>query len=667
MKERILIFIILFFTISLGAQSAGDEDLSLSIDTIISPACHGNSNGRIVIKDIAIPGIVSSYEWSNGSTNRNLDNVPAGDYVLTVIAQNGKEYTSGKITIREPDPIHIGLDLFPPTAADSTNGFVDVKITGGTPPYSLAMVSELDTVNLKTDSESSLPDISTGVYWFYVMDANNCIDSTRLDVTPQSCELLATYVVTPAECENNPTGSIELFIENEIPPLSIEWSNGVKNKTKIDKLDQGEYQVKISDRRGCELNGHFKIEYEDLVPPQVFVVENVNLYLDAEGQATLEQREFLVRAEDKCHNDLTYELEKTNFTCEDLGLNEVNFHVTDGAGNVNTKTIMVNVRDTHAVELIYEDTVYTALCNGIAQYPPPMIRGLCDQNSTSGIVKQTDRDIEEPGTYKDVYYYINRPGDTMWAEITVVVQDHNVRAFLIVQPPDCNRGDDGSISVALRDEQQPVEYEWNDGSKEDFIFGIRHGQDYSVTIREGNGCWFELSARTDGPDSLRAELADLREHDGTVDIISQVSGGNPPLSYEWRASGEVIGFTKNLIGVPEGPIYTLEVFDAKNCRSNILRVDRSLTAADGNDLIRKVNIFPNPGSSSHSEVHVDLGDVHGNFKKIILMNHRQEIVQIQHPRQRQIRFSTSDLPAGIYFIQLISKEGKTFTKKYLIL
>src|SRR5690625_7465271 len=87
----------------------------------------------------------------------------------------------------------------------------------------------------------------------------------------------------------------------------------------------------------------------------------------------------------------------------------------------------------------------------------------------------------------------------------VVVPGHDVRAFLIVQPPDCNRGDDGSISVALRDEQQLVDYRWNDGSQEDFIFGIRHGEEYSVTIREGNGGWFELSARTEGPDSLKVE------------------------------------------------------------------------------------------------------------------------------------------------------------------
>src|SRR5690625_1192406 len=79
MKERILIFIILFFTIGLVAQSAGDEDLSLSLDTIISPICPGDSTGRIIIKDISIPGTIARYEWSDGSTNRNLDNVPGID------------------------------------------------------------------------------------------------------------------------------------------------------------------------------------------------------------------------------------------------------------------------------------------------------------------------------------------------------------------------------------------------------------------------------------------------------------------------------------------------------------------------------------------------------------------------------------------------------------
>src|SRR5699024_5402309 len=191
------------------------------------------------------------------------------------------------------------------------------------------------------------------------------------------------------------------------------------------------------------------------------------------------------------------------------------------------------------------------------------------------IRKFPDREIDAPGTYIDHYYYVVNPGDTLKAEVTVIVKDQDVRAFLIVQPPDCNRGDDGSVSVALRDEQEPVEYLWNDGSKDHFIFGIQHQNLYSVTVKEGSGCWFELSARTEGPDSMRIEVADIKEHDGTVDIITDITGGNPPLSYEWRSNGKVISFSKNLIDVPEGALYTLEVFDSKNCRSHILRVDRS--------------------------------------------------------------------------------------------
>lgn len=664
MKIKLLIILFPILISGLAAQSTGDDGFSYSIDTIISPSCPGLFNGSITMDKITVPGDILKYEWNTGQSTKNLTSIRGGQYQLSVHTRQGNIYKTAMITVPEPRPIDIFPELYAPTHEDSTNGFFEIKITGGTSPYSLAMITEQDTFNTSTKGTHTFPGIGTGAHHFYVMDANGCLDSTSTVVDAVPCELLASFRTQPAECQNNRSGSIELFIEEEVPPVTIEWSNGVRNQTAISNLDKGIYHVKIEDKRGCQLNGTFEIEYKDLIPPQVFARENINLYLDSKGHATLELKDFLIRAEDKCHNDLTFHLDKADFSCKNVGVNEVNFLVTDGVGNTTTKTITVTVRDTHSLELIYQDTVYTALCNGIAQYPPPTIRGLCKTGTTAGIIKHPNREINAPGTYTDHYYYVVKPGDTVRAEVTVVVRDHEVSAFLIVRPPDCNRGDDGSVSVVLRDEKEPVEYLWNDGSTDHFIFGIRHQNRYAVTVREASGCWFELSARTEGPDSLRAEVADIREHDGRVDIITHITGGNPPLSYEWRANGKVTSFSKNLIGVPDGVLYTLEVFDAKNCRSHILRVDRSLTAAE-DAIAHHIRLFPNPGSGSQSDLHIDLGDTYGMFQKILLMNNRQEVLQFITNIHPENKFSTTDLPPGIYFIQFISEGGKTFTKKYL--
>lgn len=664
-KKWLVLILIVFSSTFSPAQNGEDDQITYTIDTIIQPPCYGFNNGSIFLKDISIPGTIQRYRWSNGSTNKDLRTIGAGDYQLTVYDENGKAYKTEVFKIRQPTPIKFETFLSNPTDSHLSDGFIQLTMHGGTAPYTLTLVSKHDTLTIKTEKEYLWTDIDTGYFRFYVIDDHGCMDSTALRVSSLPCELLVSSITTPSECSVSPSGQIEIFIDNAHEPVRINWSNGLRDRTRLFNLKPGIYAMSVVDRRGCVVEDSIEIIEKDLVPPEVKARDNIVVYLDSDKQATLTPEDVMIYAIDLCNNDLEYVLDKTDFSCDDIGNTEVMLNVSDGVGNITATPVMVEVRDTHSVRLIYQDTVYTALCNGEAQYETPRLQGICSASSGAGIVKLTNRRITQPGKYVDRYYYVKSPGDTLRAEITVIVENKNVQAFIIAQEPECSTGEDGILNVALRQYRDPVEYEWFDGSKEEYFIGIVNGKEYNVTVREGSGCVFRLSEKLDGPDSIKISVADIIERGDGVSIITQITGGYPPMTYTWKADGKVISESQNLANVPDGKLYTLEVTDSHNCKSHLLTVDRTRSAAEESKLSSEVLIYPNPGSSSFQSLTIRLGDAYHQFRQIRLINSRQELIRTVHQLSNEISLDISQLPPGVYFFQFLTSDGSMFTRKYL--
>ena len=655
--------LVLFFPISMTyAQTTDSTGISYIVDTIAAPNCYQSKDGAILLEDVSIPGTIDRYEWSDGSDLEDLIFINGGTYQLTIYNTDGESFKTEEFFVPEPDTLVIQSFISPPTKNTTNDGFIDLTLSGGTGPYALTMIFNQDTMTVSSDSIYTIPQIDTGTYIFTVLDARGCTDTARYEVSQRPCELLVTALVEPAECINSPTGRIELLIENAVEPYSIEWADRTSSSSVLNNLPAGNYKFTIRDRRECVVRDSIEIIYEDRIPPQALIRDQILLYLDSDGKAEIRPQDILIGSRDECHNNLTYKFEKNAFTCNDVGLNEINFFVIDGVGNSAPFPVQIEIRDTSAVELIFQDTVYTALCNGIALYDPPKVQGSCATPSSGGVVKMTTREITAPGTYLDRYYYLRNPGDTLRANVTVIVADARVRSFLIVTEPECNKGEDGSIAVALRNSASPVSYLWDDGSTQDYIFGIRNQREYTVTVTEGNGCVFVLSAEIEGPESLSVQLQDVIEKENSVDIIPDVNGGNPPLEYAWYREGKVISESRNLLNVEDGNRYQLIVTDAKGCISDPLIVDRTMTPA-ARALGSQIDIFPNPNTGL--SLSIRFRDDVGLYSAVRLINSRQQIVREVRNLNVEIHVPMDIYPPGMYFIQFIRNDGKVFSKKVI--
>jgi hypothetical protein len=83
------------------------QPTSLSLNPVVTTnvSCFGGANGSINIT--ANGGVTPySYAWSNGSTQEDLSNVAAGNYVVTITDGNGCQ-GSASGSISEPPPINI--------------------------------------------------------------------------------------------------------------------------------------------------------------------------------------------------------------------------------------------------------------------------------------------------------------------------------------------------------------------------------------------------------------------------------------------------------------------------------------------------------------------------------------------------------------------------------
>lgn len=118
------------------------------------------------------------------------------------------------------------------------------------------------------------------------------------------------------------------------------------SRTEFDCADIGEHEVTLkgTDKSGNESEQTVIITVADTTAP-VILANDVTLYLDAGGKATLTTEQADGGSTDNCGIQ-SRELQYTDFSCIDLGEHTVQYTVRDKSGNESITSITVTVRDT---------------------------------------------------------------------------------------------------------------------------------------------------------------------------------------------------------------------------------------------------------------------------------------------------------------------------------
>ncbi len=180
-------------TVTIGQASA----MNLSGVTM-NVSCNGESDGSI---DVTISGGTPPYtfDWNNGGTSEDLDNLPAGSYVLLVTDANNCS-TGTAFNISEPSPMVTTTTTI--GASNGSNGSATANTTGGTPPYTWQWSNGVTGILNN--------NLTPGDYNVVVTDANGCTSTAVASVDDLTStfdpDVVLNWSVTP-----NPSNGLFQF------------------------------------------------------------------------------------------------------------------------------------------------------------------------------------------------------------------------------------------------------------------------------------------------------------------------------------------------------------------------------------------------------------------------------------------------------------------------
>ncbi|MCB9231264.1 MAG: gliding motility-associated C-terminal domain-containing protein [Bacteroidia bacterium] len=220
----------------------------LSLSTALSQvACNGDSTGAI---DLVVSGGVLPYtfSWSNGAITEDLNTLPAGLYSVLVTDSNGcMGASSWQIT--EPSALALSCMVMDVLCNGDSSGALDVSVSGGFAPYKFLWSNGAATEDL-----SGIP---SGNYTLTLTDSAGCV---RVDsfLISQAVTILLTAVTTPALCNGDTSGTLDLTVSGGQPPYTYQWSNGASTQD-LTNLPPGMNVVMVTDSNGCVATDSFVV------------------------------------------------------------------------------------------------------------------------------------------------------------------------------------------------------------------------------------------------------------------------------------------------------------------------------------------------------------------------------------------------------------------------
>ena len=211
--------------------------------TTTAVSCNGLSNGGIQVN--VTGGVLPyNYNWSDGFTSEDRQNLSAGSYTLTVTDQNGCSASSSAV-ITQPTALQANANNGT-IACSGGSAQILVTASGGTAPYS---GTGTFTVNLP------------GNYSYPVTDANGCVSNAQSTISSPNAPVVSGSP-TDVSCAGGCTGSVQVNITGGTPPYQYNWSSG-QNTQNISQLCAGMYTQTVTDQTGCAVQSIFFISQPD--------------------------------------------------------------------------------------------------------------------------------------------------------------------------------------------------------------------------------------------------------------------------------------------------------------------------------------------------------------------------------------------------------------------
>ncbi len=511
-----------------------------------SATCFGGSDGFI---SITVNGGSAPYSYNAGfgpTSSAFIDNLPVGNYVVTVTDFNGCTATVAQSIFGPPQ---VGVTA----VQDSANcfgvndGAIIVTPSGGTLPY-------IYNVGSGFQSSNRLDSLLAGTYTVTVNDGFGCsvtISATVLEPTA----LITSAVQDSATCFGTSTGSITATASGATPGYTYNVGAGAQASPILNNLAAGTYNLVITDFNACADT----IVIDVLQPSQLTataVQDSVTCFGQANGSITVTASGSIAPYS---YNIGSGPQASNTFT----GLIAGNYTVTitdvQGCTATVTQTVLqpsllsaTAIQDSVECFGGNDGSITVSVSTGTSPYTYNIGSGNQASNVFAGLTA---------GVY--AVTVTDQVGCTATVSQTVL-QPTALSATSVQDSVECFGGSDASITITATGGTLPYSYNLGAGAQtSNLLTGLTAGN-YNITVTDGNACTFVVSQTVLQPTVLAlAAVQDSVEcfggNDGSITVTA--SGGTLPYTYNRGAGVQA----SSLFTALTAGNYTITVTDGNGC------------------------------------------------------------------------------------------------------
>ncbi|KAA3622233.1 MAG: T9SS C-terminal target domain-containing protein [Bacteroidetes bacterium] len=617
----------------------------IAVDSLSDVQCNGESNGSVYF---SVSGGTPPYEFEG--LDLDNPNLVAGTYTFSVTDANLCLSTT-TVTIEEPGLLVLSTSVTAESGSGLNDGSASANASGGTPEYNFEWSNG--------ETTSSITNLAPGTYTLTVTDSNGCTAETSVTVNSFDCMGMEfTISGTGIICPGSNAGLLQASdINGGTAPFTYEWSTGSTNP-QISQLSGGIYSCTITDDNNCQSSVDFEISEEDNEPP-VLNTQDIILYLDEGGQASFDLADIDIGSTDNCSID-SYFIETMQFTCEDVGENQVEVIVFDAANLSDTGMVVVTVVDEIVPTFIScPENIYSNSCSTV-EYALPEAMDNCNVELvlTEGLPSGT---VFPEGITQVIYSATDPFGNSETCMFTITLE-HNLNAYVEASPFDCDALITATIVVAGG--TPPYEYLWSTGSTDPQLSFIGSAS-VSWTVTDAEGCMVGDDLTISVPEALELEILTVpeQEMEGNGSADATISGGVPPYTFVWTIDGAVVASTEDIDNLNAGT-YCLLVTDAMGCQITSCATVDQVTNLQDQELNEQINIAPNP---VRNLLTIDFGSFGNELANLQLFNDKGQLVQSRNKGTslKTMKLETSQIPEGLYFLKVII-DDRIVVKKIIV-
>lgn len=435
-----------------------------------------------------------------------------------------------------------------PTCFGKSNGYIDIAVTGGTPPY---------TYHWSTgDYSQDINGLNAGQYTVTVRDVDNILLIKKFTLTqPPIISLLIDKF--DLSCFNSNDGSIELDVTGGTPPYNYNWSDGFNSAINQD-IDAGFYEFTITDANNC-----IKIDTSTLYQPDEI---NVTTYGFNPSCGNLDGV-VIAQIDGASIEDSLYTIEwddiniTTNDTLANIEAGVYWVYVTDiNTSCVDSAHILLNdfgspniyYLDKQDINCYGESTgSATAYVSGISPFsyywdtnPPQTTETVDSLSAGEYIVEITDNN-----------------GCISYNQVNIS-QPNQLQLSFEIQNPKCYGNYDGSVKAIVTGGANPYNYLWSNGEYNQENINRNAGV-YTVTVTDGYNCKVSESVTLTNPQPIQVTVFSSNPtyysaNDGVIDLF--VQNTKPPVQYHWSTNQN----SQDIENLVDGS-YSVTITDSDQC------------------------------------------------------------------------------------------------------